>query len=67
MRITLLLSGAFGLFIKGPVEFGEKVRERLRQSGVSLPRLWRAPRVSTWASRGELSKALREEAGGIGY
>lgn len=64
MRITLLLSGAFGLFIKGPVEFGEKVRERLRQSGVSLPRLWRAPRVSTWASRGELSKALREEAGG---
>lgn len=64
MRITLLISVIVGLIAEGPAEFGGKVRERLRQSGVPLPQLREQPRVNTLAARGELSKALLSEADG---
>lgn len=64
MRITLLISVIIGLISEGPVEFGEKVRERLRQGGVPVHRLERKPMERTLMARGELSKALLEETNG---
>ncbi|AIK86860.1 hypothetical protein AR0_02195 [Corynebacterium glutamicum] len=63
MRIVLLVSVITAFMSEGPAEFGEKVRERLRQGGVPVPRSGRKPTEPTLMARGELSKALLEANG----